>query len=172
MINYIELGKQLESKTEYMTKSQLFSHALTMLWHTRYGYGRENIIQSDCSGLVSAAFYLTGIDIRVTADTFYNEVFTDKDCSAYDDNRIKALFVYDVGSSLIVHVAPIIEHGVCLDAQVCAELMPYNKFFNIYNDRNHLVLSAAAGWYNIMKYSLNTRCVYGLDPELKRLRKV
>lgn len=172
MINYTELSKQLEQKTADMSKSEQFSQALTFLWHTKYGYGRESVIQSDCSGLVSAAFYLTGIDIRVTAHTFYNKVFTHREDNPYDNKRIKAYFVYDIRSNKIIHVAPIIENHVCLDARLYAELIGYNKFFALYNDEAHLVLTASAYWYEVMKYSKNVHCVYGLDPELKRLRKV
>lgn len=172
MINYTELSKQLEVKTADMSKSEQFSYALLFLWRTSYGYGRENIIQSDCSGLLSAAFYLTGIDIRVTADTFYNEVFVNRDNFNIKGEVIKAYFVIDQESRRAVHVAPVIENGVCLDTQMYAEIIPFTQFYSRYDTVTRLVLWRTTNWSDVLRYSKNTRCVYGLDPELKRLRKV
>ena len=81
-----------KKKYELRSKAEQFVD-LTLLFNgTDYGWGKENMSQCDCSGLISSVLALMGYPIRTTAESFRKNFFTIETNYKFDPMKVKAVF--------------------------------------------------------------------------------
>jgi len=123
-------------KEEKRSLSQRFMDTALLYSGTKYGWGKENLQEVDCSGLVSGAFILNGFPIRTTANEFLTKFFTIKTDMKFEDDKVKAIFFvakenYNTPSGdrlagYARHVGLLVGDGVIFSA-----VNPYAKFERI-----------------------------------------
>lgn len=95
----LSLWREKFRKSSRAEKFQL----LTDLYNLApYGWGDENILKTDCSGLVCGAFIFMGYVIRVTAEDLRQKVFTKQTSELYDKDKVKVVFFVRDGKA--VHI--------------------------------------------------------------------
>jgi murein DD-endopeptidase len=110
---------------EKMTAQQKFQYFLLLQFGSPYGWGKENPVESDCSGAVCLALYAaTGCLIRTTADELYKRYFTIPDPT---DKMIRAAFwiiqheqrhvdrIVPAGTA--THIAGVVGRGAVLSSE-------------------------------------------------------
>jgi murein DD-endopeptidase len=76
-IRWDKIFKVEQAQFERMTAQQKFQYFLLLQFGSPYGWGKENPVESDCSGAVCMALYAaTGCLVRTTADELYKRYFT------------------------------------------------------------------------------------------------
>jgi len=137
-----------------------------------YGWGKENLWESDCSGIVCAVLFIMGYDIRVSADFLYQRIFT-KPVSRYTArDRIMAVFYIDKESGKCTHVAPVLENYIVLNAELVLQEKTARTVRLYFEARDHRAEWRELDWKALEDISLAGKHVYGLDPQLEILRKV
>jgi murein DD-endopeptidase len=108
-----------------MTVQQKFQCFLLLQFGSPYGWGKENPVESDCSGAVCLALYAaTGYLVRTTADELYRRYFTIKDPL---DKMIRAAFWITqseqrhvdrtVPAGTATHIAGVVGRGAVLSSE-------------------------------------------------------
>ena len=170
MIDWLELAVQRRKKYDEIMDTPLEQYIFWCLqvWGTPYGWGKETLWSSDCSGLVCSGLAGMGYRIRTNADGLFRKVFTivgDDKC-----NEVKAIFFYDPSQQRAIHVGAIVGDGVVLHAPSEAAKIEQ--------------LDAVISWYGSMGYQPHVRQLdfaqaglvsdsgeefWGADAEFKRL---
>jgi murein DD-endopeptidase len=89
-IRWDKLFETEREQFEGMTAREKFQYFLLLQYGSPYGWGKENPVESDCSGAVCMALYAaTGYLVRTTADELYRRYFTIKNPT---DQMIRAAF--------------------------------------------------------------------------------
>ncbi|MCR5765739.1 MAG: peptidoglycan endopeptidase [Treponema sp.] len=142
---------------EGLTEADKYRYFLGRMQFLKYESGKENLIQSDCSGSVCLALLLsTGCFIRVTADELFKKFFTKKNPNKDDIQAAFFVTNYDrkIGEKIYkegecAHVA-----GVCGIDVVLNCVSPVSVLRSISDMRP---------FYNAMDYSVYVR---GLDRDV------
>ena len=111
----LKLAQAYAKKLEATTLPDRHRAYQLMLWNARYARGKENLLATDCSGLLSWPLICLGYRVRLTADGFYHNIYIfDASRLEYERDRILAAFYLKNGKAR--HTAPILGRGVILDA--------------------------------------------------------
>jgi len=135
-----------------------------------YGWGKENLWESDCSGLVCAVLFIMGYDIRVSADHLYHHVFIKPVTKYAARDRIMAVFYIDKDSGKCTHVAPVLENYILLNAETTIQEKTARTVRLYFEIRNHRAEWRQLDWKALEDLSLSGKYVYSLDPQLELLR--
>ena len=145
---------------------------LSLLFNgVKYGWGKENMEEVDCSGLISGVLNLMNYPIRQTADGFLQHFFTKSTDWSFDPEKIKAVFFVARADyktpggnrleGVAKHVALLVGHGAILNA-----VMPYTKIEILTDVRQRYEESDCVikelDWEKIQK----DEGTYAFDPEL------
>lgn len=181
-MNYAKFGLYIGERIERMTSAQQWRFFCGMLNGTNYVGGKENLDESDCSGVVSFALVCMGYSIRATADAFYQKLFIHNAAEHWDDpERILAVFCALKGegdhygvhrpAGFVTHVAPVIGEGVVLHAHGTTRLnMPVtSKWLYDYYKTTHRVEWREIDMGLLSLHSNARDLVHGIDAELLRL---
>jgi murein DD-endopeptidase len=114
-----------QAQFEKMTEQQKFQYFLLLQFGSPYGWGKENPVESDCSGAVCLALYAaTGYLVRTTADDLFKRYFTLENPT---DKMIRAAFwitqwPQNHGGTVVpegtaTHIAGIVGRGVVLSSE-------------------------------------------------------
>ena len=79
MIDWLEyaVAERKQYREVQTTIFQKFVFWAERLQGIPYGWGKENLLECDCSGSVCLPLLMMEYDIRMTADDLYRQVFTD-----------------------------------------------------------------------------------------------
>jgi len=138
-IKWEKLMENEKRQFEKMSELNKFIYFLLLQFGSPYGWGKENPVESDCSGAVCMAlFAATGHLIRTTADDLYKRVFTDH---FPKPDQIRAVFFIAkknqkhgdrmVAIGTATHIAGILENGIIFNSQE-----PYGKVRQIVDVSN------------------------------------
>lgn len=177
----VRLLLECEKKvTENLTPEERYKYFLGRMQYLKYTSGKENFVESDCSGSVCLALLMaTGYSIRVTADDLYKKFFTKKNP---DKNTIQAAFVvthydrqfgarrYKAGE--VCHVAGICGKDVVLN---CVEPRSYlrdlHDFEAYYHANDYSVHIRGLDMEALKKASEEEKSLFGADYEFMELKK-
>ena len=112
-LQYAVLNRQKYRET-MDRKIERYIYWCLQMWGASYGWGKEVIWSTDCSGLVCSALAGMGYRIRTTANALMQKVFvfpSDNKC-----DEVKAAFFVDPETDRAVHVGAIVGDGVLLHA--------------------------------------------------------
>ena len=173
----LEAEKEL---TKDMSEVQRYQYYLGRMQFLLYTSGKENLLESDCSGSVCLALLLsTGCSIRVTADALYRKFFTKKNP---DKNDIQAVFFisnYDrrLGGRLYkegecAHVAGVAGTDVVLNCvEPCAVLRSISDMRPVYNAMDYTVVVRGLDRAALQKASDERTDLFGADYEFLQFQK-
>jgi murein DD-endopeptidase len=124
-IRWDKIFKTEQEQFERMTIPQKFQYFLLLQWGSPYGWGKENPVESDCSGAVCLALYAaTGMLVRTTADELYKRYFTIENPT---DKMIRAAFWITqkeqrhgdrtVPAGTATHIAGVVGRGAVLSSE-------------------------------------------------------
>lgn len=121
-----------KKKVERQVWDKQFVDLALMFNGVKYGWGKENLKEVDCSGLISAVLNFMGFPIRTTADEFLKRFFTQKTDWNYDPSTLKAVFFVaktnystpsgDRLAGFARHVGVLVGDGIIINA-----VEPYTK---------------------------------------------
>jgi murein DD-endopeptidase len=125
IIKWDRIFKREQAQFEKMTEQQKFQYFLLLQFGSPYGWGRENPVESDCSGAVCMALYAaTGFLVRTTADDLYKRYFTVENPT---EKMIRAVFWVTqkeqrhgdriVPAGTATHIAGIVGRGAVLSSE-------------------------------------------------------
>jgi murein DD-endopeptidase len=161
---------------EKMNELERFIYFLLLQYGSPYGWGKENLESSDCSGAVCLALYAaTGCLIRTTADELYRKVFTGINPKA---NQIRAVFYLtktdkrhgdrEAAPGTVVHVAGLLDDGVILNSEEpFAKVRRITDVSDYFQRTGHDVVIRGLNREALSKLA-ETGNKYGLDPEMAR----
>ena len=124
-IRWDKIFRLEQAQFERMTELQKFQYFLLLQFGSPYGWGRENPVESDCSGAVCLALYAaTGCLVRTTADELYKRYFTLENPT---DKMIRAAFWLTqkeqrhgdrvVPAGTATHIAGVVGRGAVLSSE-------------------------------------------------------
>jgi murein DD-endopeptidase len=124
-INWEKVFKTEQAQFETMTAQRKFQYFLLLQFGSPYGWGKENPVESDCSGAVCLALYAaTGCLVRTTADDLYKRYFT---IEKPTEGMIRAAFWITareqrhvdrtVPAGTATHIAGIVGRGTVLSSE-------------------------------------------------------
>jgi murein DD-endopeptidase len=124
-IRWDRLFQTEREQFEKMDAQQKYQYFLLLQYGSPYGWGKENPVESDCSGAVCLAIYAaTGLLVRTTADDLYRRFFTIANPS---EKMIRAVFWLTrqegmhgdrkVLAGTATHVAGIVGRGAVLSSE-------------------------------------------------------
>jgi murein DD-endopeptidase len=124
-IQWEKIFKTEQSQFEKMTAQQKYQYFLLLQFGSPYGWGKENPVESDCSGAVCLALYAaTGYLVRTTADDLYRKYFTIENPT---DKMIRAAFWLTqrdqrhvdrmVPAGTATHIAGVVGRGSVLSSE-------------------------------------------------------
>jgi murein DD-endopeptidase len=125
IIQWDKIFKTEQAQFEKMTMQQKYQYFLLLQFGSPYGWGKENPVESDCSGAVYLALYAaTGYLVRTTADDLYKRYFTIPDPT---DKMIRAVFWITqreqshvdrtVPAGTATHIAGVVGRGAVLSSE-------------------------------------------------------
>jgi murein DD-endopeptidase len=124
-INWEKLYKTEAEQFARMDAQQKYQYFLLLQTGSPYGWGKENPVESDCSGAVCLALYAaTGYLVRTTADDLLKRFFTIENP---DERMIRAVFwitereqqhgKQTVPAGTATHIAGIVGRGTVLSSE-------------------------------------------------------
>ena len=75
------------------SREEQFRLVASLFLDSPYVWGSENVLRTDCSGLVCGAFTIMGHPLRITATDLYKSVFTKDTNEKYEKEKVKAAFL-------------------------------------------------------------------------------
>jgi murein DD-endopeptidase len=125
IIQWDKIFKTEQAQFGKMTFQQKFQYFLLLQLGSPYGWGKENPVESDCSGAVCLALYAaTGFLVRTTADELYKRYFTIKNPP---EKMIRAVFWITqkeqdhvdrtVPTGTATHIAGVVGRGTVLSSE-------------------------------------------------------
>jgi len=134
-----------EKLEELNTAPRLRMYALNFA-EASYGWGKESITSTDCSGLLSGALQFMGYNIRTTADKFYKVAFKDTDRS-FDKDRVTCIFFLD-GDNHAGHMGLHISADVVLHASGSRGVTFDSKFdlMDEYDEKGYTPITLELDW--------------------------
>jgi murein DD-endopeptidase len=160
---------------EKMNELEKFIYFLLLQFGSPYGWGKENLEASDCSGAVCLALYAaTGLLIRTTADDLYRRVFTKVNPRSTD---IRAVFYItkknttdgarSIAAGTATHIAGIVEDGVILNSQEPhARVRRVSDVSDYFQKQGYEVAVRGLNREALAKLAGEKKTRYELDPEL------
>jgi murein DD-endopeptidase len=124
-IRWDKIFQNEQAQFEKMDVQQKFQYFLLLQFGSPYGWGKENPVESDCSGAVCLALYAaTGYLVRTTADDLYKRYFTIENPP---DRMIRAAFWITqkeqkhvdriVPAGTATHIAGVVGRGAVLSSE-------------------------------------------------------
>jgi murein DD-endopeptidase len=124
-IKWDKIFQTEQAQFEKMTVQQKFQYFLLLQSGSPYGWGKENPVESDCSGAVCLALYAaTGFLVRTTADELYKRYFTIENIN---EKMIRAVFWITqreqrhvdrtVPAGTATHIAGVVGRGAVLSSE-------------------------------------------------------
>jgi murein DD-endopeptidase len=174
IIKWGAISEQEKRKFESMGEYERFIYFLLKQYGSSYGWGKENLNSSDCSGAVCMAlFAATGFLIRTTADDLFRRVFTVTSPRA---DQIRAVFFLTkknqkhgdrmAAAGTVTHIAGILEDGIVFNSQE-----PYGKIRKLidvsdwYQRNGHEVAVRGLNREALERLAKEGKTVHDLDPE-------
>lgn len=88
-----------KEKLESLTLAPKFRQIALTFAEAPYGWGKESLTTSDCSGLFSGTLQYLGYNIRTTADRFFKKAFGDTTFTFKPDEINAIFFINDDGAA-------------------------------------------------------------------------
>ena len=170
-INWTALMEMERSRYEnvLVTNAQRFRYWALKLIDAEYEMGRENILQTDCSGTVCFPLLRMGYDIRITAQELYEMIFT-RPASYATVKHTQALF-FRKSDGRIIHVTPFVGPDVCLNAGNPVSVRTAQYLIQWFESHEHAeALCRELDWDAADAISRTGQHAWGLDPSEKLLR--
>ena len=180
-MNFLLYARAMEERWEKATPRERFEMIALDYDNLKYRGGRETPFdEGDCSATVSGPLYLMGYDIRATADALYRELFTDPVIDYESRTDIMAVFyitkmprthfgkLVEVGTA--THVAPVVGRYVVVNAFDPIDLWTTKAVYEYYHKRAFDIEWRKLNMEQLQKHHKSKDLLWGLDPELKRLR--
>jgi hypothetical protein len=169
MINFHPLVHLLKHKFEGLTPYERYKFFLSQYYLSRYDLGKENFLETDCSGILSGALYLAGFNIRCTAEYFFDHIYLE-DCEPpFDFMHDVVCFVIRKKTDKVSHLLPHLENGVFLDAkaivELCTEVEIANNYVNAVSD----VVFRTTSINTLIAFSRSKIAATAIDPEISDL---
>lgn len=153
--------------TAYGSHGKRFSYWALRLVGLPYGWGKENLFATDCSGSVCFPLLMMGYNIRTTASALRRSVFV-LPGTDYHPDEITAAFYWD-STGAIVHVTPFVGLGVVLHASSpknVVELRKYSEILGAFDGRGEIRVAEEGLLASLSKSGSEA---WGLDPETLEL---
>ena len=115
MIDFERLGMLYANKFDSLPEVAQHRMLQLLLEGARYRLGTENLLSTDCSGVLSWPLLLMGYRVRVTADEFYR-IFYTIDYESTHTWRDETLAVFYLEGGVATHVSAGVGRQVILDA--------------------------------------------------------
>lgn len=147
-----------------------------------YEWGKETPIGADCSGTISYPLIRMGYKVRVTAQEYFSSMFDQTSMPFYDDKDIDTpyaafYFPLEQRKSMggmtkedydIVHVAPMIENGVLIDADFRRDRVLIKYALDLEDELHNFGFGCVYGKLNwdIVEQK-SGKAFYGVDDLLK-----
>ena len=175
-INWDNLMENEKRQFEKMNEHDRFVYFLLLQFGSPYGWGKENPIESDCSGAVCMALYAaTGLLIRTTADDLLKRVFTKVNPRGGD---IRAVFYVTrkeqkhgdrwVCAGTATHIAGFVEDGIILNSQEpYAKVRYITEVSSWYQREGYDVLVRGLDRSALEMLAKEGKTIHGLDSEFK-----
>lgn len=170
--NWLVIAEIFKKRYEQASQPERWRMLTRFFAGLPYGWGKENLLESDCSGLVCAVLYIMGYDIRVSADFLYKRIFTKKVTRYTDREKIMAVFYIEKETGRCTHVAPVLENYIVLNAELVLQEKTAREVRKYFEARGHRAEWRELNITALENYSLAGENVYGLDPQLEMLRRV
>lgn len=160
MIRALSLFKE---KVDNMNRVDQFMALKNLYEGARYKLGKENLEETDCSGLICGILTFMGNKIRINADNIKN-ILTIEDNSMYDEAKVKLMFFLDK-EGVAKHVGIICPNGLLFHSSSPngARYEALRVVNRRYEDRG---LTPYTAMLDFSKVDMNTGLVYDLDEEL------
>ena len=170
--NWIEIFNFLKNRYNQAAMPDRWRMLLRFFAGIPYGWGKENLVESDCSGLVCAVLYIMGYNIRVSADFLYNRVFTKKITSHTARNKIMAVFYIEKETGHCSHIAPVLENYIVLNAEKIIQEKTARSVRLYFEAIGYRDVWRELDWHSLENIALSGNYVYSLDPQLEGLRSI
>lgn len=178
-VNWAEYAAIMEEKVNKLGKADRFRFWCTNLVGAPYGWGSENIFETDCSGTVAFALWMMGYNVRTTAEGFMRNLFTEAD--EYDKSKIQAVFYTvredqkhgdrTVKAGTAIHVSPIVGRGVVVNAGNFVTISTKQSIDTWFiKNRNAYPKIRSLNMAALEKISRDGNMSWGIDPILEGLR--
>jgi murein DD-endopeptidase len=174
MIKWENLMKNEKAQFEKMSEHDKFVYFPLLQFGSPYGWGKENPIESDCSGTVCMAlFAATGLLIRTTADDLLKRVFTKVNPRQGDIRAVFYITKKDkkhvdryVSAGTATHVAGFVDDGVILNMQdPYARVRRVEDISSTFQRNEHEVVVRGLDRSALERLAKEGKTVYALDPE-------
>jgi len=172
-IDLLKLSHAFMLKVQDMTPPDKHRTLQLMMINSIYRRGSENIIQTDCSGLLSFPLIVMGYNVRLTADGFYREIYI-HDVLREEDFHHTILAVFFPKDGVASHVAPIVGRHTILDAWKegqRTELKDLESTRRWYIDNGYGVKVRELDWDRVITHSEGKLSEKEIDDYLKLLRR-
>jgi len=168
-VEWLRIAKLNFARLQVMTPAQKWRHWLLDLVDAPYVWGKENPLETDCSGTVCFALWMMGYNIRTTADRLYRAVFTKPLLTLGDLDILGAIFYLRDGAAK--HVTPLVGQESLLDASGKDGLViikPARKVFEQRLADGYQVRWQQIDWEATKKLSASGSEAWDVDPVLTR----
>ena len=170
-INWTALMEMERARYEnvLITNAQRFRYWAFKLIDAEYKLGRENILQTDCSGTVCWPLLCMGYNIRITAEELMETVFTRQ--AAYASmTRTQALF-FRKGDGQVIHVAPFVGPDVCLNAGDPVQVRTSQFLIHWFESESHAdAIWREIDWEAADLLSKSGQHAWDVDPTVQLMR--
>lgn len=170
MINMKNLANILCAKIELMEPYDRYKFFLSQYYLAKYVLGKENFIETDCSGILSGALFMMGYNIRCTAQFFYDHIFLSIRETGIESTQFMVKFVTDHDRKEVFHLCPHIENGVYLDISENCSLMDGYDVDKKYGLGGKIVTTCTTSEKTLSAFSISLLASTQVDPELVALR--
>lgn len=179
----LKMRLMLEAEKEIvkdLSESERYRYFLGRMQFIKYESGKENLIESDCSGSVCLALLLaTGCFIRLTSDELFKKIFTVKNPSKDDIQAAFFITNYDrkIGQRIYkegecAHVAGICGIDVVLNCvSPVSVLRSLSDMRPFYNAMDYAVYVRGLNRDELQKASDSGNYLFGADYEYKNIYK-
>ena len=178
-MNYHALGDHIEERLKDESPEECFRFFCLMLVGAQYGWGKENIVDVDCSGTIAFPLWCIGYDWRTTADSFYRELFFNRSAE-YNAKKIQAVFYIadtdrvhgdrTVTKGTVVHVTPMVGQSIVVDATWGKEVRLRTLIAAIGEHKRYGTTPVIRSLDWDMLKGKSGKFAWGVDPVLKLLR--
>ena len=170
--NWLAISRVFKKRYEEADMPDRWRMLLRFFAGIPYRRGKENLWESDCSGLVCAALYIMGYDLRVGADFLYRHVFTKHVRKYTSRSKIMAVFYMKNDTGKCTHVAPVLENFIVLNAEPTLQEKTARAVRIYFEGQNHWSEWRELDLKKLDEISLAGNHVHGLDPQLEMLRGI
>jgi len=150
-------------KLENSTRVEEFYQLMNLYYRANYVLGKENLTNTDCSGLICGTLTLMGNKLRINANDIY-QVLSLPDNEIYDPLKIKLVFFKDT-SGKVKHIGVLCINDIIYHASYPRGAVhePLTQCFKRYASKG---LTHEIRMLSFDKVDENTGLIYDLDEEL------